>query len=181
MLTYLPLKYRYGEWHFSDKILSPILTTPQCIYLGMYVFVRNGARIEGVYRYNDKEFKPRIEIGNYVTIEQNLHLTCANNITIGDYTSIAANVTITDINHSYDDISKPIERNDITVKPVSIGQECKIYNNVVILPGTTIGKHVTIGANSVVVSDIPAYSVAVGTPARVVKKYSFEKKIWIRV
>ncbi len=122
-----------------------------------------------------------IEIGDQVSIEQNLHLTCANRITIGANTAIAANVTITDIHHPYSDVNLPIERQDIEVGEVVIGEDCKIYNNVVILPGVHIGKHVTIGANSLVSHDIPDYTVAVGNPASVVKQYDFEINKWIKI
>lgn len=54
--------------------------------------------------------------------------------------------------------------------PVSIGDDCWIGGNVTIMPGVTIGKGCTIGAGSVVTRDIPDFSVAVGSPARVVKK-----------
>lgn len=84
-----------------------------------------------------------------VHIEQNCHITWAQSIVIGKNTAIASNVTITDIHHSYDDVHIPIERQDIIINAVSIGPDCKIYNNAVILPGVHIGKHVTIGANSV--------------------------------
>jgi acetyltransferase-like isoleucine patch superfamily enzyme len=45
----------------------------------------------------------------------------------------------------------------------------------------SVGKHSVVGANSVVTSDIPDYSIAVGSPARVIKKYNFEKKEWLKV
>lgn len=55
-------------------------------------------------------------------------------------------------------------------KEVTIGNDCWIGGNTVILPGVTIGDGVTVGASSVVTKDIPSYSVAVGSPARVIKK-----------
>lgn len=110
-----------------------------------------------------------------------MHLTCAKRIEIGDNTAIAAYVTITDINHPYEDISLPVERQDIQVAPVKIGKDCKIYNNAVILPGVTIGNHVVIGANSVVCHDVPDFCVIVGAPAKVIKKFDFTKKQWIRI
>lgn len=55
-------------------------------------------------------------------------------------------------------------------KPITIGDDCWIGGHVVVLPGVTIGEGCTIGAGSVVTKDIPAWSVAIGTPARVVKK-----------
>lgn len=61
---------------------------------------------------------------------------------------------------------------------VKIGENSKIYNNSVILPNVVIGKHCVIGANSVVNKDIPDYSVAVGSPAKVVKRYNFKTEQW---
>ena len=149
--------------------------------MGRHVSIGYHARIEGVNLYNNIEFSPCIKLCDNVSVEQNLHLTCAKKIVIGKNTAIAANVTITDVHHPYDDINVPIEKQDIIVKEVIIGEDCKIYNNVVILPGVHIGKHVTIGANSVVTKDVQDYSVAVGIPAKVIKQYDIEKKEWIRI
>ena len=55
-------------------------------------------------------------------------------------------------------------------KEVTIGHDCWIGGNTVILPGVTIGDGVTVGASSVVTKSIPSYSIAVGSPARVIKK-----------
>lgn len=58
---------------------------------------------------------------------------------------------------------------------ITIGEDCWIGGNVIILPGITIGRGTTIGAGSVVTKDIPAESVAVGNPARVIKKIDTSK------
>jgi acetyltransferase-like isoleucine patch superfamily enzyme len=152
--------------------------TPRYITINKNVFIEKNCRIEAVTSYNDTCFHPSIVFEENVSVQQNLHLTCASQITIGRNTAIASNVSITDIHHPYDDINTPIEQQDIITKPVTIGSDSKIYNNTVILPGVHIGKHCTIGANSVVTHDIPDYSVAVGAPARVVKQYNFETKQW---
>ena len=180
-LAYMQHKPVFRRYHITDIIKSPIILTPDCISLGDHVYIGYHARIEGVKQYNGMSFCPQIEIGDNVSIEQNLHLTCANRISIGKNTAIAANVTITDIHHPYSDVNLPIERQDIKVKEVIIGEECKIYNNVVLLPGVHIGKHVTIGANSVVNKDIPDYSVVVGIPAKVVKRYDLNNRKWINI
>ena len=180
MVTYLPRKAAFKEYHQSCKIKSPIIITPQFIMLGHNVSIGYHARLEGISQYNGEEFTPCIRLCDYVSVQQNLHLTCAKQVVIGKNTAIAANVTITDIHHPYDDINLPIERQHLVVKEVVIGEDCKIYNNAVILPGVHIGKHVTIGANSVVMRDIPDYSVAVGNPARVVKRYDFIQQKWIK-
>ncbi len=179
-LPYLWHKYQYAAVDVTTYIMSPIVITPRYLRCGKNVYVGAHARLEGVSKYNDICFTPLIVLEDGVSIQQNLHLTCANCIIIGQNTAIAANVTITDIHHPYDEISKPIEKQNIKVGFVRIGADCKIYNNAVILPNVTLGRHVTIGANSVVNHDIPDYCVAVGNPVRIVKRYDFDKKEWRR-
>lgn len=175
---YIKYKNKFVEYHISDRVIKPLLISPPYIKLGENVFIRNNGRIEGVSKYNDKRFSPLIVLEDGVHIEQNCHITCAASIVIGKNTAIASNVTITDIHHPYDDIDIPIEKQDIVTHDVSIGADCKIYNNAVILPGVHIGKHVTIGANSVVTHDLPDYCVAVGAPAKVVRKYNPSTHLW---
>ena len=177
LLRYVRNKSRFKKCTRHSMIIKPFLATYDCISMGN-ARVLNNARIEGVKRYNNVCFNPEIIIEDGVSIQQNLHLTCANKIVIGKNTAIAANVTITDIHHPYTDINVPIERQDIEVKEVVIGEECKIYNGAVILPGVHIGKHVSIGANSVVNRDIPDYCVVAGAPARIIKRFNFETNQW---
>lgn len=89
-------------------------------------------------------------------------------VTIGDDCFIGPNVSIYTACHS----THPIERNTRNewAKPVTIGDNVWIGGSVTILPGVTIGDNCTIGAGSVVTRDIPAGSIAVGNPARVIKK-----------
>lgn len=152
--------------------------TPKCISCGKGVFVWKHGRIEGIEKYNKQIFNPHIVLKDRVSIQQNVHITCANSIVIGQNTAIAANVTITDIHHPYEDVTLPIESQDIQVQGVFIGEDCKIYNNAVILPGTTIGRHCTIGANSVVSGNYPDFCVLAGTPARIIKRYNSNSKSW---
>lgn len=161
-----------------SKIQKPLVITPKYISIGNNVSIFYNCRIQGVSRYNNKLFSPQIIFDDNVSVQQSLYLTCAKRIYIGKDTAIASNITITDIHHPYEDINIPIERQNIKVKEVEIGDDCKIYNNSVILPGTRIGKHCTIGANSVVSGKFPDFCVIVGSPARIVKKYNFEKKTW---
>ena len=177
ILRYIINRSRYTKCTRHSIIIKPFVATYDCISMGN-ASVLNNARIQGVKKYNNVYFKPEIIIEDGVAIQQNLHLTCANKIVIRKNTAIAANVTITDIHHPYIDINVPIERQDIEVKEVVIGEDCKIYNGAVILPGVHIGKHVSIGANSVVNRDIPDFSVVVGAPARIIKRYNIETNQW---
>ena len=74
----------------------------------------------------------------------------------------------------------PIMNQPVKVlRKVRIGEGSWLGENVSVC-GASIGKHCVIGANSVVTKDIPDYCVAVGSPAKVVKKYDSEKKQWVR-
>lgn len=178
LLLYPIKKMRYKEWNLRSAIINPLKITPRWISVGRGVYVFSHARIEGVSRYNNNSYSPHIRLCDGVSIQQGLHLTCANHVEIGKNTSIAANVTITDIHHPYKNIDIPIELQDIEVSEVVIGEDCKIYNGAVILPSVHIGRHVTVGANAVVNINIPDYCVAVGSPARIIKRYNVETQRW---
>ncbi len=165
----------------NNRIIRPLLLTPQCVIFKNNILVRDNCRLEGVFSYAGVNYEPLITLNDNISIEQNLHLTCANKITIGANTAIAANVTITDINHPYADISLPPEKQVLQVNEVIIGESCKVYNNAVILPGTVLGKHNIVGANSVVSGVFPDYCVIAGTPARIIKLYNWGTGKWEKV
>lgn len=154
------------------------MLTPLYIDMGKRCIIWYNCRVEGVKKYNKQMYNPLIVLEDGVKIQQNCHITCANRIIIGQNTCVSAGVTITDINHRYQDADVAVEHQDLDVKFVIIGADCKIYNGAVILPGVTIGKHCVVGANSVVTSDVPDYCVVVGSPAYIVKRYDFVSNIW---
>ena len=69
----------------------------------------------------------------------------------------------------------------LMLRPVKVGDYTHLGTNSTIVAGVTIGERCQIGAGSVVTKDIPSYCVAVGNPAKVVKRYDHEKKEWVRV
>ena len=170
-----PFFKHLGKGSFIDFSLK---ITKKYIECGENVYVWKFCRIEGISQYNKQTYIPKIVFEDGVTIQQSLHLTCANQIKIGKNTAIGASVTITDIHHPYKDITIPIEQQDIEVGEVMIGENSKIYNNAVILSNTKLGKHTTVGANSVVSGIFPDYCVIVGAPAKIVKRYCFEQQKW---
>jgi acetyltransferase-like isoleucine patch superfamily enzyme len=87
-------------------------------------------------------------------------------------------VYITDQNHGYEDVTTSISAQSQPERPVSVGDGSWIGAGAMILPGSSIGRHVTIGANAVVTGVIPDWSVAVGAPARVIRRYEPDKG-WI--
>jgi len=99
-------------------------------------------------------------------------------VTIGNDIRLAQNITLSGLNHNYQDVSRPIHIQGVSTSPIIIEDATWIGANVVVLAGVTIGKHCVIAAGSVVTKDIPAYSVAVGNPARVLKKYNSETSTW---
>ena len=168
--------------HSSTKsiIYSPICFTGKYIKISPSVLIYKNCRIQGIRSYLGRDYNPSIILMKGVSIQQNCHITCADSIVIGENTAIASNVTITDIDHPYKDINTPIEKQPLEVSPVKIGCDCKIYNNSVILKGSVIGNHCVIGANSVVKGEFPDYSIIVGCPAKIVKRYNKSSHCWER-
>lgn len=102
-------------------------------------------------------------------------------IAVGDDVWTGHHVYITDQNHGYADVGLPISRQAMPERAVSIGDGSWLGHGTVVLPGARIGRHVVIGANSVVTGELPDFSVAVGAPARVVRRYDPATAAWIGV
>lgn len=126
-------------------------------------------------------------LGNNVEINDYVHIAVGEKIEIGDNVLIASKVFISDINHgTYTGIlcdSPLTSPNDRTLssKPIIIGNNVWIGEGVCILSGVTIGSGCVIGAGAIVTKSIPSNSIAVGSPAKVVKTYSFDQKAWLNV
>lgn len=114
---------------------------------------------------------PVVTIGDRCLIGRGSGIVGHFSITIGNDVWTGHHVYITDQNHGYTNVDVPISQQSQPERAVSIGDGSWIGFGSVVLPGVSIGRHVVIGANSVVTSDLPDYCVAVGAPARVIKKY----------
>ena len=121
------------------------------------------------------------EMGDYC------HIVAIDEVSIGDNCLVASKVFISDCSHgSYSGATcsmpdqAPRSR-DLISRPVSIGNNVWLGENVVVLAGAHIGDGCIIGANSVVTSDIPSNSIAVGVPARVIKRFDQSAHKWVKV
>lgn len=102
-------------------------------------------------------------------------------VTIGNDIRLAQNITLSGLNHNYEDIKIPIHKQGVSTAPISIEDNSWIGANVVVLAGVTIGKHAIVAAGSIVTKDIPPFSIAAGNPARIIKQYNFETSKWEKI
>ena len=123
---------------------------------------------------------PVVTIGDRCLIGRGSGIVGHFSIIIGNDVWTGHHVYITDQNHGYEDITKPISQQTQPERAVVIGDGSWLGYGAVVLPGVTIGTHCVIGANSVVTSDTPDFSVAVGAPARVIRRYDATDG-WIKV
>lgn len=112
---------------------------------------------------------PVVSIGNRCLIGRGSGIVGHLSIVIEDDVWTGHHVYVTDQNHGYDDLSIPISQQSMPEMPVRIGAGSWLGHGTVVLPGATIGRHVVVGANSVVRGEFPDHCVVAGNPARVVK------------
>jgi len=183
-------KLKLAIWLFFTKMLIPsarLIRFPidirgkQGIFFGKHLTTGKNCRIEA-YPESDKKV---LIFGNNVQLNDNVHIAARSHVYIGDNVLIASRIFISDITHgSYRNgvtqsspESIPATR-DLTSTPVIIEENVWIGEGVCVLPGAHIGKGSIIGANSVVSKKIPSGCIAVGIPAKVIKKYNYQNNEW---
>lgn len=140
-----------------------------------------GCRIEAYPENNEITlfFGENFQMNDYV------HITAMEKVQIGNNVLFASKIYVSDCSHgSYsgdendcNPLSIPKERK-MFAKPVVIEDNVWLGEFVSVLPGVTIGKGTIVGANSVVSKSLPEYVIAVGSPAKPIKKYNFETQRW---
>lgn len=110
-----------------------------------------------------------LTLGDKSVIARDVSINCYLDVEIGDSALIADNVYISDFDHKFTDLTTPIKDQGIAKSRVRIGRDVWLGTKVTVARGVTIGEGAVVGANAVVTKDLPAYSVAVGVPARVVR------------
>lgn len=136
--------------------------------------------------YQNQNFAPKIIFKGTFSASDFCHIGATNYVEIGDNVLFGSKVYVTDHGHgiysgngihSLPEVA-PVERDLNADKQVIIGDNVWVGDNVVILPGVRIGNGCVIGSNAVVTKDLPDNCIAVGIPAKVIKRYSFTTKKW---
>ena len=163
--------------------LSAICFPPAALFGERYIAIGEGT-VVGPYATLSAGVSPQhelgdveiVRIGNGCVIGKGSGIVAHERVEIGDDVFTGPNVYITDANHGYEDLSTPIGKQFAPSRPVMIGAHSWLGHGAVVLPGVTVGRHVVVGAGSVVTEDLPDHCVAVGNPARVIRAY--DGRVW---
>lgn len=152
---------------------TSIVYRPNWLYGTKHISIGEGVMIlPGAWLAVEREAwrsdDPVIVIGDRVGIRTNCTLSAAISIVIEDDVVFGGSVTVVDSDHTWKSGNPNVLHNPVEAEPIRIGRGSWIGDHSTILRGSRIGEFCMIGANSVVRGDIPAHSVAVGAPARVV-------------
>jgi acetyltransferase-like isoleucine patch superfamily enzyme len=164
---------RFGHFGRDSVICFP----PNAIFNEQYIHIGDGTLFgpqislsAGMIPGQEMVSDTVIRVGDRCLIGKGSGIVGHLEIVIGNDVWTGHHVYITDQNHGYADLSLPISKQVMPERPVSIGDGSWLGHGTVVLPGARIGRHVVIGANSVVTGEIPDHCVAAGVPARVIRR-----------
>lgn len=177
LFGFVRLRARIKNFPFQSSIVSPYtILGGENITIGYETTIQKYGWLVALPLTGCK--KCELIIGNRVWIGFFCHIIATRRIVIGNNVIIANSVYLSDNIHGYEDIDVPPRDQPIVQKSdVIIGDGSWLGERVVVI-GASIGKHCVIGAHSVVTHDIPDYCVAIGIPARIIKRYNFDTKKW---
>ena len=148
---------RHSVIHHSVRMDTPPYRQ---FRLGRYSVIESGACINNAVG--------DVIIGDYTRI--GLHNTIIGPVNIGDHVNLAQGITVTALNHNYEDSEKRIDEQGVSTTPVVIEDDVWIGANAVILPGVRVGTHSVVAAGAVVTKEVPPHSIVAGIPAKIIKK-----------
>ena len=180
------LRHRaYTPWHllrywrfWRFKLANPHVVTEGFVFLGknveLYARPGFGRLVLGRWVHLGDGTSLRchegtLRVGDKVVFGRNNVVNAYLDISIGAASIIADMVYVTDFDHVFADIERPIKDQGIVKSPVRIGADVWLANKVSVVRGTMVGDGCVVAANAVVTRDLPPYSVAVGVPARVIR------------
>ena len=151
---------------------------PRSMEIGAHTIIQERSWL---YAEGTQDSSISLRIGEGCAIGYGNHFAAVRDVTIGNNVLTANNVYISDNAHSYEDITLPILKQPVAFRgAVSIGDGTWLGENVCVI-AARVGRNCAIGANAVVTHDIPDYSVAVGIPAKVIRRFDPESKTWVSV
>lgn len=148
---------RHSKIHASVRMDTPPYRR---FSLGQYSVVESGACINNAVG--------DVIIGDHTRI--GLHNTVIGPVTIGNHVNLAQGITVTALNHNFENVELRIDEQGVTTNPVTIADDVWIGANAVVLPGVSIGSHSVVAAGAVVTKDVPAHSLVAGVPAKIIRK-----------
>jgi acetyltransferase-like isoleucine patch superfamily enzyme len=148
---------RHSKIHASVRMDTPPYRR---FSLGQYSVVESGACINNAVG--------DVIIGDHTRI--GLHNTVIGPVTIGNHVNLAQGITVTALNHNFDNVELRIDEQGVSTNPVTIADDVWIGANAVVLPGVSIGSHSVVAAGAVVTKDVPAHSLVAGVPAKIIRK-----------
>lgn len=161
------MKYELQMW--VNAFLKGIPGYTGCFLRNLFLPYKQGKNVT-IWEHTHIDSPSKLKMGNHVSINRNCVLNSGGGIEIGDDVLIGPSVIIYSQNHNFSDASKLIREQGYTTQKVIINNNVWIASNVTILPGVEIGENTVIGANSLVNKSIPANSLAVGNPAKVIRQ-----------
>jgi lipopolysaccharide O-acetyltransferase len=183
----LLISFVYTKIFFNNSRLIRLpfdIRNRSSIALGKGLTTGFGCRLEAYPQTKQKQvlfFGDNVELNDYV------HISAGEQVSIGNNVLIASKVFISDINHGAytsavqdSPLSTPNSRS-LSTNPIVIKDNVWIGEGVCVMAGVTIGLGCIIGASSVVTKDITDYCIAVGAPAKVIKKFDFTINKWIAI
>jgi acetyltransferase-like isoleucine patch superfamily enzyme len=170
-------KLRLASFGNNSKILKPTgIDNPKRIYIGNNVLISYWGWLAATPHTGDENCKLIIGDGTY--IGRFCHIYATSLIEIERKVIIADKVYISDNLHGYKNIDLPVIDQPIEqTKTVTIGEGTWLGENVCVV-GASVGKHCVIGANAVVTKNIPDHCIAIGIPAKIIKRYNFTTGDW---
>jgi serine acetyltransferase len=173
---------RFGSFGEGSVMCFPFetLMNESAIHVGAHTLIGRDVSLAAGWGPDHPGLPDRVVgIGDRCLIGRGSSIIGHLSLEIHDDVWTGHHVRITDMNHGYEDLSRPISVQHQLERPVVIGEGSWLGHGVVVLPGVHIGRHVVVGAGSVVTRDLPDHSVAVGVPAVVVRRHCDAG--WVRV
>jgi len=183
----------FGFFRLLVNLILTKLTFPKARLIRMPFFIRregkiiigNGFTANAGLILDTYGKDSQIILDENVQANYRLHIGACSSVTIGSGTLFGSDCLVMDHSHGsygpdiHSSPETPPQKRDLFSKPISIGKNCWFGDRVAILPGVTIGDGVVVGVGSVVTTNLPSNVVAVGSPARIVKRYDIETKSWL--